>query len=143
MAYRFQVTYDDPIDILDLKNIPTTTIRYTPPPGMYEIIDINFMLKSLLPTETNVKFTIDNIRPKSNLNSNKTIKFTKKYFFYVILCFTQSHSGEIGDFEGFVQLIPTAYKSYKPINITGTDKVHLKADCIQGSIVNGTRQPSF
>ena len=32
-------------------------------------------------------------------------------------------------------------KSDRPINITGVDKIHLKADCLQGSIVNGVREP--
>ena len=38
-------------------------------------------------------------------------------------------------------MIAGSYKSDKPINITGIDKVHLKADCIQGSIVDGVRKP--
>ena len=38
-------------------------------------------------------------------------------------------------------MIPGSYKSDKPINITGIDKSHLKADCINGSIVNGIREP--
>ena len=38
-------------------------------------------------------------------------------------------------------MIAGSYKSDKPIKITGIDKVHLKCDCIQGSIVNGIREP--
>ena len=38
-------------------------------------------------------------------------------------------------------MIAGSYKSDKPINITGVDKVHLKCDCIQGSIMNCTREP--
>ena len=38
-------------------------------------------------------------------------------------------------------MIAGLYKSDKPINITGFDRVHLKCDCIQGSIVNGVREP--
>ena len=38
-------------------------------------------------------------------------------------------------------MIAGSYKGDKPINITGIDKVHLKCDCIQGSIVNGVRKP--
>ena len=53
---------------------------------------------------------------------------------------TQSHSGELDDFEGFVRLIPGSYKSDKPVKITGNDKVHLNCDFIDGSIVNGTRE---
>ena len=37
-------------------------------------------------------------------------------------------------------MIAGSYKSDKPVNIAGIDKVHLKADCIQGSIVNGVRE---
>ena len=38
-------------------------------------------------------------------------------------------------------MITGSYKSDRPINITGIDKVHLKCDCIDGSILNGTREP--
>ena len=38
-------------------------------------------------------------------------------------------------------MIAGSYKSDKPANITGIDKTHLKCDCIDGSIVNGTREP--
>ena len=55
--------------------------------------------------------------------------------------FTQSHSGELGAIEGFIQLIPGSYKSGKPVNITRFDKLHLKGDCIDGSIVNRTKEP--
>ena len=40
-------------------------------------------------------------------------------------------------------MIAGSYKSDKPINITGIDKVHLKCDCIQGSIINGIREPNL
>ena len=39
------------MDILDLKNIPTTTLGYTLPPGLYGVTDIKRMFKSLLPDE--------------------------------------------------------------------------------------------
>ena len=38
-------------------------------------------------------------------------------------------------------MISGSYKSEKPINTRGIDKIHLKCDCIQGSIVNGMREP--
>ena len=38
-------------------------------------------------------------------------------------------------------MIAGSYKSDKPINITGIDKIHLKCDCTNGSIVNGVREP--
>ena len=140
MVYRLQVTNDEIIDILDLKYVPTSTIRCTLPPGLYEIIDINFMLKSLLPKEVKVNITIDDVRLKSNSTTKKTIRFTKKSFFYVILGFTRYHSGELGDNSGFIEILSGSYKSDKPINITGFDKIHLKCDCINGSIVKETRE---
>ena len=38
-------------------------------------------------------------------------------------------------------MIAGSYKGDRPINITGIGKVHLKCDCINGSIVNGVREP--
>ena len=38
-------------------------------------------------------------------------------------------------------MIAESYKSKMPVNITGIDKVHLKCDCIDRSIVNGNREP--
>ena len=54
---------------------------------------------------------------------------------------TRSRSYPLDDIDGFHQLIGGSYKSDKPINITGIDKIHLKCDCIQGSIVNSIREP--
>ena len=54
---------------------------------------------------------------------------------------TESHWGTLGDTPGFVQLISGKYKSDKPINITGIDKIDLKDDFTNGSIVNGIREP--
>ena len=73
--------------------------------------------------------------------TNKTKSFTKRPFSNVMLGFSQSHSGPLGDVDGFIQLIPGTYKTDKPVNISGLDdKIHLKCDCIQGSIVTGIRQ---
>ena len=48
--------------------------------------------------------------------------------------------GDLGEIKTVIQLIPGSEKSDKPFNIIGVDKVHLKSDCINGSIVNGTRE---
>ena len=88
-----------------------------------------------------VNITIDDVRLKSNLKTNQTLIFTEKSFFYTILGFTRSRSYPLDDIDGFYQLIAGSYKSDRPINITGIDKIHLKWDCINGSIVNGVREP--
>ena len=141
MVYRLQLIYDELVDVLDIKYVAGSTKGYILPPGVYELVDINFMLKSLLPKEIKVNMTIDDVRLKSNLTTNRTMKFTERCFFYKILGFIESHSGELGEIPGFVHLIPGTYKSDKPINITGIDKIHLKCDCMQGSVVNGIQKP--
>ena len=80
IVYKFEITYDEIINTLDLKYNRKTTKGYTLPPGMYKIIDINFMLKSLLPNEVQVNKTVDDVRLRSNLTLNKTIRFSKKNF---------------------------------------------------------------
>ena len=69
------------------------------------------------------------------------MRFTKKVFFYTMPCFIQSLSAVLVDIESFVQLIPGSSKSDKPFNITGVDKIHLECIIIDGSLVNGVRQP--
>ena len=140
LVYRMQLTYDEIIDVLDLKYISTNRIGFSLDPGIYEIVDLNNTLKHILPDNIKVNITIDDIRLKSNLKINQTLIFTEKSFFYTILGFTQSRSYPLDDIDGFYQLIAGSYKSDKPINITGIDKIHLKCDCIQGSIVNGIRE---
>ena len=140
LVYRMRLNYDEVMDILDLKYIPTKRTGYSLDPGIHEVIDLNITLKNVLPDNVKVSVTIDDIRLKSNLKPNQTLFFTKKSFFYTILGFTRSRSYPLDDIDGFYQLIAGSYKSDRPINITGIDKIHLKCDCIQGSIVNGIRK---
>ena len=141
LVYRMQLTYNEIIDILDLEYVPTKRKGYSLTPGIYEIDDLNNTLKYILPDNIKVSVTIDDIRLKSNLKNNQTLIFTEKSFFYKILGDTQSRSYPLNDIDGFYQILPGSYESDKPINITGVDKVHLKCDCVQGSIVNGVREP--
>ena len=140
LVYRMKL-YDEIMDILDLKYISTKRIGFSLDPGIYEIVDLNNTLNHILPDNVKINVTIDDIRLKSNLKTNQTLLFTEKSFFYTILGFTQSRSYPLEDIENYYQLIPGSYKSDRPINITGIDKIHLKCDCIQGSIVNGIREP--
>ena len=88
-----------------------------------------------------ISVTIDERKNISNLEINQTLIFTKKSFFHTLIGFTQSHFYPLHDIDGFYQLIAGSYKSDKPIKITGIDKVHSKCDCIDGSIMNGIREP--
>ena len=141
LVYRMRLSYDEIMDILELKYIPTKRTGYSLNPGIYEIVDLNNTLKYMLPDNVKVNVTIDDIRLKSNLKINQTLIFTEKSFFYTIVGFTQSRSYPLDDIDGFYQTIIGSYKSDRPIIITGIDKIPLKCDCIQSSIVNGIRAP--
>ena len=141
LVYRMRLSYDEIMDIVDLNYIPTKRTGYSLNPGIYEVVDLNNTLKHILPDNVKVNITIDDIRLKSNLKTNQTLIFTEKCFFYTILGSTRSRFYPLDDIDGFYQLIAGSYKSDRPINITGIDKIHSKCDCIQGSIVNGIREP--
>ena len=141
LVYRMRLSYDEIMDILDLKYVSTKRTGFSLNPGIYEIVELNSTLKHILPDNVKINITIDDIRLKSNLKINQTLIFTERSFFYTILGFTQSRSYPLDDVDSHYQLIAGLYKSDKPNNITGIDKIHLKCDCIQGSIVNGVREP--
>ena len=126
MLYKFELTYDEIIDILDLKCIPTKRIRYSLKPNIYQISDINKTQENISPDNVKISVTIDEKINKSNLKNNQTLIFTNRSSFYTLLGFTQSHSYPLDDIDGFCQLIAGSYKSEKPINLTSIDKVHLK-----------------
>ena len=136
-----QLTYDEIIDILDLKYIPTKRMGYSIEPNIYNMVDLNKTLKNILPNNVKINVSIDERKYKTDIKINQTLIFTNKSFFYTILGFTQSHQGPLNDIEGFYQILPGSYKSDRPINFTGIDKVHLKCDVVDGSIVNGVREP--
>ena len=109
---------------MDVKYDAESTIRYALPPSVNEITDENFRLKSLFPKGVKVNITIDDIRLKPNLTTKRTITVFEKCFFYTVLGFIQSCSGVLGHIEGVDQIFPGSFKSDKPVNIRGIDKVH-------------------
>ena len=141
LVYRFKLTYDEIMYILYFKYIPTKRTGYSIEPNIYNVVDLNKTLKNILPDNVKINISIDDRKYKTDLKINQTLIFTNKSFFYTILGFTQSHQGPLNDIEGFYQILPGSYKSDKPINITGIDKVHVKCDCIDRSIMNGIREP--
>ena len=102
LFYTMQLTYDEIIDILDLKYIPTKRIGYSLKPNIYQISDINKTLKNLLPDNVKISVTIDEKIYKFNLKTNQTLIFTKKSFFYTIPGSTQSHSYPLDDIDVFI-----------------------------------------
>ena len=104
LVYRMRLSYDEIMNILDLKYIPTKRTGYSLNPGIYEVIDLNNTLKHILPDNVKINITIDDIRLKSNLKINQTLIFTEKSFFYTILGFTQSRSYPLDDIDCFLSI---------------------------------------
>ena len=81
LVYRMRLSYDEIMDLLDLKYIPTKRTGYSLDPDIYEVIDLNNTLKHILPDNVKINITIDDIRLKSNLKINQTLIFTERSFF--------------------------------------------------------------
>ena len=75
MVFRMRLTDSEIGNKLDVKYIPTSSIGYTLPTGIYEVNDFDWRIISLLPDEVQVNITIDDIRLRSNSTNNKTIRF--------------------------------------------------------------------
>ena len=101
LVHRMQLTYDEIMDILDLKNISTKRTGYNLNPGIWEVVDLSNTLKFLLPDNVKVSVTIDDVRLKPNLKINQTLNFTEQSFFYTILGFIRSHFYPLDDIDGF------------------------------------------
>ena len=108
MVFSMKLTSSEVQCKIDTNYIATSFTGYTFLRVVFDIGDINSMLKSLLPNElkANINIALDDIRTKSISPTDKTISFTEKSFFYTLLGFTQSHLGILGDIEGFIQKIP-------------------------------------
>ena len=98
-------------------------------PGVYDLVDINNAIKQKI-HESDYDFKIDiipdTISMKSVLTTSNSIHFNSRL--NILLGFTNK------DYP------PGTHTSEKPVMITTTDKVHLKCDCVDGSIVNGIRE---
>ena len=130
---------EDKTNILDLYGIGSVSncLGIEIPPGAYELIDINNVIQqelinscgSLLDSELKINIEADTISMKSVLTTSLPIYFIS----------------ELNKLLGFTKTQYTAgtHRSEKPVMITTTDKVHLKCDCVDGSIVNGIREQIF
>ena len=59
MVFRLQLTYDEIIDILDYKYVPTDRLGYSLKPNVYQISDISNTLKIILPEYVKISIHID------------------------------------------------------------------------------------
>ena len=128
---------DDVKLVLDEYN--SSFITYELDPGIYTFKDISEALFNILQSEypgsSNViHIEFDDITSKTKLVVRSgiiAIRFDEKSFFSTILGFTPGW-----DYKHY-----NKYTSQKLVNLGSTNKIHLKCDCIDGSVVNGLRQP--
>ena len=128
---------DDIKLVLDEYN--SSFVTYELDPGIYTFKDISEALFNILqfeyPGPSNViDIEFDDITKKTKLDVRSgiiAIRFDEKSFFSTILGFTPG-----SDYKHY-----NKYTSQKLVNLGSTNKIHLKCDCIYGSVVNGLRQP--
>ena len=71
MVYRAQLTYDEIIDVLEIRYFPTKRLRFSLKPEIYQLSHINKTLKYILPDNMNKSVTIDEKILKTNYKSIK------------------------------------------------------------------------
>ena len=93
-----------------------------------------YILQSEYPSsDSEILIRLDHIIRKTNLIVNEgiiAIRFDENLFFSTSLGFTPGW-----DYKHYNQ-----YLSQKNVNLSSTNKIHLKCDVIDGSVVNGIRQ---
>ena len=135
---------------LILKEYNSHFITYELTPGIYTIQDICNAFQTFSGHQETIQVEYDDISMRTTFvlkfkNGEKkfalgTLRFDKQSFIHTLLGFSPYWDYK-PDNSNHV-LIPGVYPSDKIIlNLNTIDKIHLKCDCIDGSIQNGVRQP--
>ena len=145
---RIVVGLDEEDIRLILKQYNSHFITYDYTPGIYTIQDISDAVRTFAGHNEILEIEYDDITMKTKLllkyNSGKfftlgTLRFDKKSFFHTSLGFTP-----YWDYKHrmtFDADNPGLYTSDKVLNLNTVNKIHLKCDAIDGSVVDGSRQP--
>ena len=128
---------DDIKLVLDEYN--SNFVTYELDPGIYSYKDIAIALYYILQSEypssgSEILIRLEDITKKTKLVVRFgiiAIRFDEKSFFSTLLGFTPGW-----DYKHYNQ-----YLSQKIVNLNSTNKINLKCDCIDGSVVNGIREP--
>ena len=128
---------DDVKLVLDEYNSSFITLELDP--GIYTFKDISEAFFNILQSEYSgpsnvIDIEFDDITGKTKLDVRSgiiAIRFDEKLFFSSILGFTPGW-----DYKHY-----NKYTSQKLVNLGSTNKIHFKCDCIDGSVLNGLRQP--
>ena len=142
---RIKVGLDEEGIQLILKQYNSYFITYELRPGIYTIQDISHAVGTFSGHEGRLQIEYDNINMKTKINLTRagesfmSLRFEKKSFFNTLLGFEP-----YWDYKPIYSnhpRNPTAYIGNKTLNLSTTNKIHLKCDIIDGSVVNGLRQP--
>ena len=136
---QIDLVEDDIKLVLDEYNYNSNFVTYKLERGIYSYRDmaeaLYYILQSEYPSSgSEILIRLDDITRKTKLVVRSgiiAIRFDEKSFFSTILGFTPGW-----DYKHYNQ-----YLSQKIVNLNSTNKVHLKCDAIDGSVVNGIRQP--
>ena len=135
---------------LILKEYNSHFITYELNPGIYTIQDISDAIQTFSGHQETIQLEYDDIsmrttiilkfKNKKTMFALVTLRFDKQSFSHTLLGFSPYWDYK-PDNSNHV-LIPGVYPSDKIIlNLNTPDKIHLKCDCIDGSIQDGVRQP--
>ena len=124
---------------LVLEQYNSSLITYEIQPGIYTFKDLSKAVYNILQLEypksgSELVIEFDDITRKTKLvvdNGIIAVIINKQSFFSIVLGFTS----------GWVHKHYNKYTSQKVVNLSTTNKIHLKCDVIAGSVVNGLRQP--
>ena len=146
---RIVVGLDEEDIQLILREYNSHFITYELNPGIYTIQDISDAIQTFSGHKEIIQIEYDDISMKTKIilkfkNNEKglfalgTLRFKEKSFFHTLLGFTPywdykpTNSNHV--------FIPGVYISDIILNLSATNKIHLKCDCIDGSIQDGVRQ---
>ena len=147
---RLVVGLDEEDIRLILKEYNSHFITYELTPGIYTIQYFSEAIQTFSGHQETIQLEYGDISMRATIvlkfkNEEKkfalrTLRFDKQSFFHTLLGFSPYWDYKPNNSSHV--LIPGVYPSDKIIlNLNTIDKIHLKCDCIDGSIQNGVRQP--
>ena len=150
---RILVGLDEEDIQLILKEYNSHFVTYELTPGIYTIQDISDAIQTFSGHKETIQIEYDDISMKTkiilkfknnekDLFAKRTLRFDDRSFFHTLLGFTPYWAyWDYKPTNSNRDSIPGVYISNKILNLKSTNKIHLKCDCIDGSIQDGVRQP--
>ena len=143
---RIVIGLEEDIIQLILKQYNEKFVTYELEPGNYSIEDIQKAVYKFGDHEGTIQFEYIGLNKKNNLvlrligDTYQALRFDEKSFFHTLLAFDPYWDYKHSDaFKGAELEVYINNKSN--LNLNTINKIHLKCDYIDGSILNGVRQP--